>query len=37
MTRGVFASRQACIRVWVPATLVVTKGAAPAIDRSTWL
>ncbi len=36
-TRGTPASRQACMRVWVPSTLVRTKSAAPSIERSTWL
>ena len=34
-TRGTPASRHACSSTWVPTTFVVTKSAAPAIDRST--
>jgi len=33
---GVPASRHACIRVWVPSTLVRTNSPAPTMERSTW-
>ena len=35
-TRSMPARRQASSSAWVPSTLVMTNGAAPATERSTW-